>query len=92
MAGRFASRKLAPTGNASPWPGAGPSGLTCGFYLALLGHEVTVFESKPEAGGMLRYAIPEYRLPKKVLAREVDLIRRLGVEFHLRYPWVRESL
>jgi NADPH-dependent glutamate synthase beta subunit-like oxidoreductase len=62
--------------------GAGPAGLTCAFYLALLGHEVSVFESKPEAGGMLRYAIPEYRLPKRVLAREVDLIRRLGVQFH----------
>jgi NADH-quinone oxidoreductase subunit F len=82
VAGRFASRKMAPTGKRIAVAGAGPAGLTCAFYLALLGHEVSVFESKPEAGGMLRYAIPEYRLPKKVLAREVDLIRRLGVEFH----------
>jgi NADH-quinone oxidoreductase subunit F len=55
--------------------------LTCAFYLALLGHEVTAFESQPEAGGMLRYAIPEYRLPKRALAREVELIQRLGVQF-----------
>jgi len=82
IAGRFASRKMAPTGKRVAVAGAGPSGLTCAFYLALLGHEVSVFESKPEAGGMLRYAIPEYRLPKRVLAREVDLIRRLGVQFH----------
>jgi NADH-quinone oxidoreductase subunit F len=82
VAGRFASRKMAPTGKRVAVAGAGPAGLTCAFYLALLGHEVSVFESKPEAGGMLRYAIPEYRLPKRVLAREVDLIRRLGVQFH----------
>ncbi|HTP32935.1 MAG TPA: FAD-dependent oxidoreductase [Candidatus Acidoferrales bacterium] len=81
IAGRFASRKMAPTGKSIAVIGGGPAGLTCAFYLALLGHEVTVFESKPEAGGMLRYAIPEYRLPKKVLAREVELIERLGVTF-----------
>ena len=82
IAGRFASRKMAPTGRRVAVAGAGPAGLTCAFYMALLGHDVDVFESKPEAGGMLRYAIPEYRLPKRVLAREVELIRRLGVQFH----------
>jgi NADH-quinone oxidoreductase subunit F len=81
VAGRFASIKMAPTGRNVAVVGAGPSGLTCAFYLALLGHDVTVFESQPEAGGMLRYAIPEYRLPKKVLAREVELIERAGVKF-----------
>jgi len=85
-AGRFAARKMAPTGRRVAVAGAGPAGLTCAFYLALLGHEVEVFESKPEAGGMLRYAIPEYRLPKRVLAREVELIRRLGVNFHFDSP------
>jgi NADH-quinone oxidoreductase subunit F len=55
--------------------------LSAAFYLALLGHDVTVFEKNSEAGGMLRYAIPEYRLPKAVLAREVEWIRRLGVKF-----------
>ncbi|HUA61390.1 MAG TPA: FAD-dependent oxidoreductase [Verrucomicrobiae bacterium] len=81
IASRFASRKMAPTGKRAAVVGAGPAGLTCAFYLALLGHDVTVFESKAEAGGMLRYAIPEYRLPKRVLAREVELIGRLGVQF-----------
>ena len=61
--------------------GAGPTGLTAAFYLALLGHEVTVYESQRRAGGMLRYALPEYRLPKAVLDREIELIRRLGVKF-----------
>lgn len=61
--------------------GAGPTGLTAAFYLALLGHEVTVYESNPEPGGMLRYALPEYRLPRAVVRGEVELIRRLGVNF-----------
>jgi len=78
---RLAKRKMAPTGKRVAVVGAGPSGLACAFYLALLGHQVTVLESQAEAGGMLRYAIPEYRLPKAVLAREVEMIRRLGVEF-----------
>jgi NADH-quinone oxidoreductase subunit F len=86
IAGRFMARKMAPTGHRVAVAGAGPAGLTCAFYMALLGHEVEVFESKPEAGGMLRYAIPEYRLPKHVLAREVELIRRLGVQFHFDAP------
>jgi len=61
--------------------GAGPTGLTAAFYLALYGHEVTVLESHSEAGGMLRYVLPEYRLPKAVLNKEIELIRRLGVKF-----------
>ena len=61
--------------------GAGPTGLTCAYYLALLGHGVTCYDSRPAAGGMLRYALPEYRLPKRVLDREIELIERLGVEF-----------
>jgi NADPH-dependent glutamate synthase beta subunit-like oxidoreductase len=56
--------------------------LAAAFYLALLGHQVAVYESNSEPGGMLRYAIPEYRLPRTVIQREVELIRRLGVEFH----------
>ncbi len=81
MAARFAGRKLPPTGRTVAVAGGGPAGLSAAFYLALLGHEVTVFEKNPEAGGMLRYAIPEYRLPKAVLAREIEWIRRMGVKF-----------
>jgi NADH-quinone oxidoreductase subunit F len=81
MADRVAARKMAPTGKKIAVAGAGPTGLTAAFYLALFGHEVTVYESHAEAGGMLRFALPEYRLPKAVLAKEIELIRRLGVKF-----------
>jgi heterodisulfide reductase subunit A-like polyferredoxin len=60
--------------------GAGPSGLAAANDLALEGHQVIIFEAQPEPGGMLRYAIPEYRLPKEILAKEIDYIIRLGVE------------
>jgi NADH-quinone oxidoreductase subunit F len=81
MAARIAARKMAATGKKIAVVGAGPTGLTAAFYLALYGHEVTVLESHAEAGGMLRYVLPEYRLPKAVLNKEIELIRRLGVKF-----------
>ena len=59
--------------------GGGPAGLTAAYQLAVLGHEVTVMDMMPEMGGMLRYGIPEYRLPKAVLAAEVAAIEALGV-------------
>ena len=73
--------KLEPTGRKIAIVGAGPAGLTAAFYLAMLGHDVTVYDSKSEAGGMLRFALPEYRLPKSALRREIDLIEALGVKF-----------
>ncbi|MDI6813532.1 MAG: NAD(P)-binding protein [Desulfitobacteriaceae bacterium] len=60
--------------------GSGPAGLAAAFYLNKAGHEVVVFEAKPEAGGLLRYGIPEYRLPKDVLKRELDYITDSGVK------------
>ncbi|MBP2644769.1 MAG: FAD-dependent pyridine nucleotide-disulfide oxidoreductase [Firmicutes bacterium] len=63
--------------------GAGPAGLSCANYLAREGHAITIFEKWPCGGGMLRYGIPEYRLPKDVLDKEIDLIKALGVE--IRY-------
>jgi len=60
--------------------GAGPAGLSCANYLRRLGHGVTIFESMPRLGGMLRYGIPEYRLPKKVLDWEIQGILDMGVE------------
>jgi len=78
---RIAACKLQPTDRKVAIVGAGPTGLTAAFYLTLLGHEVTVYESNPLPGGMLRYALPEYRLPSSVLDREIELIERLGVEF-----------
>jgi NADH-quinone oxidoreductase subunit F len=81
MADRVAAHKMAPTGKKIAVVGAGPAGLTAAFYLALLGHDITVYESHAEAGGMLRFALPEYRLPKAALAQEIELIRRVGVKF-----------
>lgn len=60
--------------------GGGPAGLQCAFKSAVMGHSVTVFDAMPEMGGMLRYGIPEYRLPKKVLGSEIDLLKALGVD------------
>ncbi len=59
--------------------GAGPAGLSCAHDLSVEGYEVTVFEALPEPGGMLRYAIPEYRLPKEELRKEIDFVKKLGV-------------
>ena len=63
--------------------GAGPSGLTCGYYLARLGYDIDVYESQPVAGGVLAFGIPEYRLPKAVLAHEIKTIEQVGVKIHL---------
>lgn len=61
--------------------GSGPAGLSAAYYLAKEGHKVTVYEAMPELGGMLRYGIPQYRLPKDLLDQEINLIRSMGVEF-----------
>ncbi len=63
--------------------GAGPSGLTCGYYLARLGYDVDVYESQPVAGGVLAFGIPEYRLPNEVLQHEIRMIEQVGVKIHL---------
>ncbi len=60
--------------------GGGPAGLTAGLYLRELGHEVTVFDMMEKMGGMLRYGIPQYRLPKEVLDAEISLIEKTGVK------------
>ncbi len=73
-------RKKAPTGKKAAVIGAGPAGLTAAWYLVLMGHEATVFEAMPEAGGMLRYGVPEFRLPREVLAAEIRDITDIGVE------------
>jgi len=80
MAGRILARRLPASGRKAAVVGAGPAGLTAAFYLALLGHAVTVFEAHAEPGGMLRYALPEYRLPKSALDREIEIIRRLAAK------------
>lgn len=79
----FRMIQFPPTGKKVAIIGAGPSGLTCGYYLAQTGHEVTVYDSQEQAGGILRYGIPEYRLPKDVLQKEIDLLKQSGVKIIL---------
>jgi formate dehydrogenase beta subunit len=62
--------------------GGGPAGLTCAYFLRRLGHQVNIFEAMPKLGGMLRYGIPEYRLPKEVLDWEIQGIMDLGIDYH----------
>lgn len=63
--------------------GGGPAGLSAAYYLRRLGHAVAIFEAMPKLGGMLRYGIPQYRLPKEILDWEIEGITNLGVEVHL---------
>ena len=66
--------------------GSGPAGLTCAYYLALKGYGATIFEALPVAGGMLTVGIPNYRLPKEVVEREIKAIESLGVTIELNSP------
>ena len=72
--------KPASNGHRVAIVGSGPSGLTCAGDLAKKGYEVTVFEALHTAGGVLVYGIPEFRLPKKIVAKEVDTLKKLGVQ------------
>lgn len=71
------------TGKRVAIVGGGPAGLSAAYYLRRLGHSTAIFEAMPELGGMLRYGIPEYRLPKKTLDWEIEGITNLGVEVHI---------
>ena len=62
--------------------GGGPSGLSCAYYLALMGHGVTVYEEREQLGGMLRYGIPSYLFPREKLDAEIESILSLGIEVH----------
>ncbi len=66
--------------------GGGPSGMSAAHDLALLGYDVTVFEAGPEPGGMMRYGIPEYRLPRSIIRSEIDKILSLGVTLRVNTP------
>lgn len=73
--------QIAPdTGKKVTVIGGGPAGLTSAYFLRIKGHSVTILDAMPQMGGMLRYGIPEYRLPKKVLDKEIELIKSLGIE------------
>lgn len=66
--------------------GSGPAGLTASYYLAKLGYTVTVFENLEEPGGMMRFGLPEFRLPKDILKEEINYIKELGVEIRTNTP------
>ena len=77
--------KPASNGHKVAIVGAGPAGLTCAGDLARMGYEVTVFEALHTAGGVLMYGIPEFRLPKAIVQKEIDTLKDLGVEFVLNF-------
>jgi len=62
--------------------GSGPAGLSAAYFLALKGYRVTVYEAMPETGGMMRYGIPEHRLPRAVIDGEIENLKRYGIEIH----------
>ena len=71
-----------PTGKKVAVIGGGPGGLSAAYYLALMGHKVTVYEKRKRLGGMMRYGIPSYRLPREKLDQEIQSILSLGIEVH----------
>ncbi|MDO4281356.1 MAG: NAD(P)-binding protein [Peptococcaceae bacterium] len=71
------------TGKQIAIVGGGPGGLSCAYYLALMGHKVTIFEKQKHLGGMLRYGIPSYRFPRELLEGEINSILSLGIDVHL---------
>jgi heterodisulfide reductase subunit A len=74
------------TGKRVAVVGSGPAGLTAAYHLALSGHHVKIFEAAPEAGGMLKLALPAYRLPNTVVDRDIENITSLGVEIECNHP------
>lgn len=78
---RYVPAKKFDKGNQLAVIGAGPAGLSCAYYLAVLGHEVTVFEKEEKLGGMMTFGIPNFRLEKDIVEAEIDVLRQLGVHF-----------
>ena len=87
------------TGHTVAIIGGGPAGLTAAYQLRSKGHAVTVFDAMPKLGGMLRYGIPEYRLPKAILDKEIALIEGMGIEVQhnvnvgtdISFQYIREN-
>ena len=78
-------KKMDKTGKRIAVIGGGPSGLSAAYFLSIMGHDVTVFEKRTQLGGMLRYGIPSYRLPRERLQWDIDAIAAAGVEFKTDY-------
>ena len=87
----IAASKAPSSGKRVAIIGSGPAGLTGAYYLAKLGHSVTIFEAMPKLGGMMRYGVQEYRLPESVLERDLQRILQLGVSVKIDTP-INESL
>jgi glutamate synthase (NADPH/NADH) small chain len=80
-----APERPAPNGRRVAIVGSGPAGITVAHDLALLGYDVEIFEALHDAGGVLTYGIPEFRLPKRIVRREIDYVKSLGVKIHLDF-------
>jgi formate dehydrogenase major subunit len=80
----YMPRKEKSSGKKVAIVGAGPAGLSAAYHLLKHGHAATLFDSHPEPGGMLRWGVPAFRLPRRVLASEIEIIRMLGAEFRMQ--------
>ncbi|MEK7405758.1 MAG: FAD-dependent oxidoreductase [Acidobacteriota bacterium] len=89
-AGPYVPPRAPVTGKSVAIVGAGPAGLAAAYFLLQKGHACTLFDAEPEPGGMLRYGIPAFRLPKDALDAEIDAIRNLGAEFRMNSRWGRD--
>ncbi len=83
LQGKHKEQSAESTGKRVAVIGAGPSGLTCAYYLARSGHQVDLYDGEPEAGGVMYWGIPEFRLPNDILAKEMEAIEESGVTLHL---------
>ncbi|UCF37482.1 MAG: FAD-dependent oxidoreductase [Acidobacteriota bacterium] len=83
----FVPGRAASTGKRVAVIGAGPAGLAAAFYLQIKGHDCTIYDAQDEPGGMLRYGIPAYRLPREALEFEIEMIEKLGVHFQMNTRW-----
>lgn len=77
---KYIPKKAAPTGKKVAIIGGGPAGLSAAYYLSIMGYETVVYDMMEKMGGMLRYGIPQYRLPKDILDKEIELIEKTGVK------------
>ncbi len=83
--------RMPDTGKKVAIIGGGPTGLTAAYFLSLMGHKVKIFEKREQLGGMLRYGIPSYRLPRERLQEDIDAILSTGVEVALNYDMANEA-
>ena len=87
---KYIPEKSASTGKKIAIIGGGPAGLTAAYKLAIMGHEVAIYDMMEKMGGMLRYGIPQYRLPKEILDKEISIIESLGVKMNNGFKLGRE--